>query len=483
MNKFIFIIFSVNFFIGANLHAEEIVTTNFSANVEEYDLYENSPRQAFSQPFIDIAKACTSAVVFIRAEGGEPEGSPPFDFFNDDFFNHFFGGPRIRPFQPQVSQGSGFLISEEGHIMTNLHVVKGAKNLTVKLQDETDRQFTATYVGGDSYTDIAILKIENSPGEKFSFLELGNSDALEVGEWVIAIGSPFSLEASISTGIISAKGRQGLQITDYEDFIQTDAAINPGNSGGPLIDLNKKVVGMNTAIFSQSGGNMGIGFAIPSNILINTKEQIIENGFITRGFLGVSMQPIDKDLAEAFETNTTQGALIVDVVEGSPAEKGGLRQGDIIMKINESLVKNPGQLRKEILLLSPGTKVNLTINRNGKIMKIKVTLGTFGTNNLVSSATISKQFGLTIDNLTQQNMQQYKLNQDDKGVVVIKVELGTPAERGGIKPGFLVMAVNHQRVSNVMEFNSALENVTSGDRVLLLIRQGPLMKFYTLKAE
>ena len=228
---------------------------------------------------------------------------------------------------------------------------------------------------------------------------------------------------------------------------------------------------------------MGIGFAIPSNILMNVKEQLVENGVVTRGFLGVSMQPIDSDLAEAFEMDTAQGALIVDVVEDSPAEKGGLQQGDIVMEINEITVKNPGQLRKEIVLLPPGTKVDLKINRNGETMKIKVTLGTFGTHTAMSSETSSKKLGVSVDNLTAENVQQYKFDPGDQGVVVTHVEPGTVAHYARIKPGFLVMAVNNQKITNVMEFNKALEHIRSGEKVLLLIRQGRFKQFYALKAE
>ena len=481
MHRFLSGIVLIICLFSTHIEGKETGASDSIAYGKRYPSYKNTPGKTFSQPFIEVAKGCTPAVVFIRAEGGMESGSN--QMFNDDFFNHFFGGPPRRPQQPQVSQGSGFIISKEGHIMTNLHVVRGAKKLTVTLQDGTNRQVSATYVGGDSHTDIAVIKIDDEYGNNFPFLELGDSDDLEVGEWVVAIGNPFSLEASVSAGIISAKGRQGLQITDYEDFIQTDAAINPGNSGGPLIDLDKKVVGMNTAIVSQSGGYMGIGFAIPSNILMNIKEQLVENGVVTRGFLGVSLQPIDSDLAEAFGTSTTQGALVVDVVEGSPAEEAGLKQGDIITKMNGMSVKGPGQLRNDVVLLPPGTKVNLTINRNGKTMNLPVTLGTFGANTLVSSTTASKHLGFSVDNLTNQNIQQYKFNQDDKGVVVVTVEANTPADRAGIKPGFLVMAVNHRKITTVTEFNEALQNVKPGERILLLVRQGQVMKFYTLKAQ
>lgn len=481
MRRFLSGIVFIVCLLATQVEGKEAGASDSIAYGKRYTGYKNTPGKTFSQPFIDVAKECTPSVVFIRAEGGMDSSSN--QMFNDDFFNHFFGGPPRRPQKPQINQGSGFIISKDGHIMTNLHVVRGAKKLTVTLQDGTNRQVSATYIGGDNHTDIAVIKIDDEYGNNYPFLELGDSDNLEVGEWVVAIGNPFSLEASVSAGIISAKGRQGLQITDYEDFIQTDAAINPGNSGGPLIDLDKKVVGMNTAIVSQSGGYMGIGFAIPSNILMNIKEQLVENGIVTRGFLGVSLQPIDSDLAEAFGTSTTQGALVVDVVEGSPAEKAGLKQGDIITKMNGMSVKGPGQLRNDVVLLPPGTKVTLTINRDGKTMSLPATLGTFGANTLVSSTTASQHLGFSVDNLTNQNIQQYKFNQEDKGVIVVTVEAGTPADRAGIKPGFLVIAVNHQKITTVTEFNESLQNVKSGERILLLVRQGQVMKFYTLKAQ
>ena len=472
-------------FVQTPIHAKEF--SSFDQEITYNTRYPNHGKEAgkaFSRPFIDVAKKCTPTVVFIRAEGGVDQGNDSHEMFNDEFFNRFFGGPpRGRQRQPQVSQGSGFIVSSDGYIMTNLHVVRGAKKITVHLQDGYSRQVDATFVGGDSHTDIAVIKINESFGKDFPYLELGNSDELEVGEWVVAIGNPFQLEASVSTGIISAKGRQNLQITDYEDFIQTDAAINPGNSGGPLLDLDGNVIGMNTAIVSQSGGNMGIGFAIPSNILQNIKHQLVENGTVTRGFLGVSLQPIDNDLAEAFGLDNTQGALVADIIEGSPAEKAGLKQGDIITKMNGNLVKNPNGLRNDIVLLPPETTVNLTINRNNKIMNLPVTLGTYGQNTFISSATPSKQLGFSVDNLTNENIRTFKLTPEDQGVVITEVQGDSPASQASLKPGFLVIAVNHQKVTNVKEFEQALKNTQKGDRILLLVRQGDMMRFYSLKSQ
>lgn len=453
-----------------------------SAKNHDHSKNEQSIGKSFSSPFIEVAKNCTPAVVFIRAEGSPETESQ--EMFNDDFFYRFFGGPskgKQRP--PQISQGSGFIVSSDGYIMTNIHVVRGAKKITVYLQDGQNRQVEATLVGGDRHTDIAVIKIEESYGKNFPHIQLANSDDVEVGEWVVAIGNPFQLEASVSTGIISAKGRQNLQITDYEDFIQTDAAINPGNSGGPLINLNKKVIGMNTAIVSQSGGNMGIGFAIPSNILINIQNQIVENGTVTRGFLGVSLQPIDQDLAKAFGLNSTQGALVVDIVKDSPAEKAGLKQGDIIIELNGNHVKGPSGLRNDIVLLPPETKVNLTVNRNGKKIRLGVTLGTFGQNTFVSSITSTKKLGFTVDNLTNENIRKYKLDPEDHGVVITEVETDSPASQAQLQPGYLVLAVNHKKVTNVKEFENALTSVSKGDHILLLVRQGQIMRFHSLKSQ
>ena len=344
------------------------------------------------------------------------------------------------------------------------------------------RELPATLIGGDSHTDIAVIKIDCKTSERFPYLDMADSDDVEVGEWVIAIGNPFQLESTVTAGIISAKGRQNLQITDYEDFIQTDAAINPGNSGGPLIDLDGNVIGMNTAIVSQSGGYMGIGFAIPSNILTNIQKQIINKGSVTRGFLGVSLQPIDADLAESFNLDQTQGALVVDVVAESPAEKAGIKQGDIILKLNGNAVKNPTALRNDIVLLAPNTKVTLQINRKGKILEIPVTLSTPGNNKMVSSATASHYLGISVDNLTSENIQKFHLSSQDEGVVIVDVEPSSSSVKAGLTPGSLILAVNHQKVKNVKEFNDALKGVKAGDRVLILVKQGEAIRFFSIRA-
>jgi len=445
-----------------------------------------------SQAFVEISKNAIPAVVFIKVENGQPEydprggGQDPFDFFSDEFFNRFFGGPNNRqrtPPPPQISQGSGFIVSTDGYIVTNYHIIRDAKNITVSLQNGMERELSASLVGADPQTDIAVVKIDETNGKQYSYLTFGNSDDVETGEWVLAIGNPFELEATVTHGIISAKGRQNLQITDYEDFIQTDAPINPGNSGGPLLNLNGEVIGINTAIVSKSGGNMGIGFAIPSNMAKNIKTQIIEKGTVTRGFLGVSLQPIDRDLAEAFNLNKTEGALVADVVTKSPADKAGIMQGDIILKLNENPVRSPTTLRNDVLLLKPGTLITLTINRKGEILNIPVTLESHSSQ-INSESEVSKQLGISVDNLNPDTIQKYRLSSEDSGVVIIDVQPGTIGAKAGLRPGMLIMGINHKKITNVKEFNEAFQSTSDSKRVLLLIRLGDgTMRFISLKTE
>lgn len=433
-----------------------------------------------SKMFTAVAKQCTPAVVFIRAEGSDEiadnERQQFSDPFTDEFFQRFFGSP-AKPSKkaPQTSQGSGFFVSLDGYVMTNAHVVSGASKITVSFDDR--KELEATLVGADSHTDIAVLKVE---GDNFPCLPLGDSDAIEVGEWVVAIGSPFQLQASLTVGVVSAKGRQDLQITDLEDFIQTDAAINPGNSGGPLINLEGEVIGINTAIVSRSGGYMGIGFAIPSNMAKNIMNQIIDKGSVTRGFLGVSLQPVDKDIADAFQLEKAEGALVSEVVKGSPADKAGIKQGDIIIEYNGLPIKALGAFRNEISLTSPGSTVKLKINRKGKMLTINVPLGMANDSLSVAGACMQK-LGIDVENLTPELRKQLGYSKGEEGVVITKVKPGSPAALAGIKPGFLVLAINHKKVSSIEEFDEAAKSPDNKQRVLLLIKHGALTRFYSIK--
>lgn len=435
--------------------------------------------QTISKVFTEVAKKATPAVVYIKAEGSSDEEMESLQQqespFNDDLFNRFFGGPFRKTPKQQISQGSGFFVTANGYILTNAHVVKGAKRLTITLHD--GREMAANLIGIDPSTDVAVIKTE---GSGFDFIDLGNSEEVEVGEWVVAIGSPFQLQATVTVGVISAKGRQNLRITDFEDFIQTDAAINPGNSGGPLVNLQGEVIGINTAIVSKSGGYMGIGFAIPSNMVKHIMKQIIDSGSVTRGYLGVALQPLDQDMADAFNLERPEGALVAEVVKNSPADKAGLRQGDIIVAYDKTPVKSIGTFRNEISMIKPGTKVVLKVNRSGKLLTIPVTLGTHGDE--VGASGSSKKLGMEVEPLTAEMANKLGYAPSEEGLIVTKIKPGSAAALAGIRPGFLILAINHEKVGTIEQFHQALQK-TQNNRILILAKQGSVTRFYSIKVE
>ena len=431
-----------------------------------------------SKAFSSVAKKAIPAVVFIKVEKTVEAGqavpfgnSDPFGFFNDR-----------QPRQPreyrQMGQGSGFIISEDGYILTNNHVVSDADVISVKLND--GRELKADRIGGDEKSDIAVIKID---AENLPTLPLGNSDSLQVGEWVIAIGNPFGLAETLTLGIVSAKGRNTVGINDYEDFIQTDAAINPGNSGGPLINLEGQAVGINSAIFSSSGGSVGIGFAIPIDMAKNIKDQLVRNGKVTRGQLGVMIGELTKDLADYFGINTSKGVLVSDVLKASPAEKAGLEAGDIILKINGREVEGIGQLRNTIAMVAPGTKVELLIYRNGKEKTVTVSIAELS--DTIAQAGVSElplKLGLTIEDLTEDSHRYYGL-QPDEGILVTSVDSDSRAFEAGIRPGTIIISVNQKKVGSTKEFGEALQESVETKKVLLLIKEQRYTRFVVLPLE
>ncbi len=446
-----------------------------------------------AKAFAVVVKEAMPAVVFVEVEktverGGAsspfPSQGDPFGFFNDPFFEHFFGPqmrPRRRPPQKfkEMGQGSGFIISKDGYILTNNHVVGDADVINVKLAD--GRKFKAKVVGTDPRSDIAVIKIN---GKNLPTLPLGNSDELDVGEWVIAIGNPFGLTQTVTVGVVSAKGRSRIGLSDYEDFIQTDAAINPGNSGGPLVNIHGEAVGINTAIFSRSGGYMGIGFAIPINMAKSIKTQLINKGKVVRGWLGVVIQDIDEDLAKSFNLKSAEGALVSEVSPDSPADKGGIRQGDVITALNGKKVENVDDLRNRIALTSPGTRVTLDILRNGKLKRLQVTIGEQPSGMTMSMAqhAILKKLGLTVQDLTKNLADQFGY-QEGQGVLVADVAPGSPAAQIGIRPGQLIEEVNRQRVHNMEEFQKAFAISKQTKRVLFRIRDGKFSRYVAMSIE
>ena len=438
-----------------------------------------------SKAFAAVAKKAGPAVVFVQVEKVVVKRGPafepfpfgsPFDFFGDEFFERFFGRRFPRKYR-QMGAGSGFIISKDGYIITNNHVVADADKVKVKLAD--GREFNAKIVGTDPASDVAVLKIE---AENLPVLPLGDSDKIEVGEWVLAIGNPFGLTQTVTVGVISAKGRSGVGITDYEDFIQTDAAINPGNSGGPLVNLRGEAIGMNTAIFTRSGGYMGIGFAIPINMVKIITEQLIKTGKVTRGWLGVVIQELNEDLAKSFGLEKPEGALVTEVAENSPAERAGLKPGDVIVEYNGKPVKNVAELRTMVALTPPGTKVKLVVVRKGKRKTLEVTIG----NQPQSLALLTgqdeflKKLGLEVQPLTPELAEQFGYGVKE-GVIITGVAPGSPAAMAGLRPGMLVEEVNHQKVRTLKDFARALVQSKKTGRVLFLVRDREFRRYVAIR--
>ncbi len=383
--------------------------------------------------------------------------------------------------QPQEGLGSGFVVSKDGYILTNAHVVEGADEITVRTNDERDLE--AKLVGSDPQTDLAVLKVEDG---KLDALELGDSDSLRVGQWVVAAGTPFGLSSSITSGIVSATGRSNLRIADYEDFIQTDAAINPGNSGGPLLDLEGKVVGINTAIFSRSGGYMGIGFAIPINMAKDVMNSLMADGKVTRGRLGAWIQDLNDDLAESFDYDSRNGVLIGDVDPDSPAGKAGLQSGDIVLEYDGEPVTKADDLRMRVAGTKPGEEVELEIWRDGKRRTVEVEIGELENETLAEdhpAAQLDQGVGMIARTLTPEISQQLGLEGDVKGAVVTEVEPFGPAADAGIRQGDVIVQVQNAPVRSVEDLRRELgkPDLEKGARVVVL--SGGSRRFAVLKAK
>ncbi len=434
-----------------------------------------------------ILRRVSNAVVHISVE--KPTASSGIDPFDDPFFRRFFPpGTLPENNEPRFQRGlgSGFIVDRKGYVVTNNHVVVGAGSVEVKLKD--GRQFKAKLVGADSATDLAVLKID---GPRLPSLKLGNSDALEVGETVMAIGSPFGLEQTITQGIVSAKGRTQLGQVDYEDFIQTDASINPGNSGGPLVNLHGEVVGVNTAIFSRSGGNLGVGFAIPINMVKQVMTALIADGKVSRGFLGVRIQDIDANLAKALKVEPRSGVLLSQVGAGSPAEKAGLRQGDIITHFDKKQIRTTGELRNRVAGWKPGSSVEVRVLRAGKQRYFKVKVGQLPTSLQSSNdSRPSRQrnrktgpqansLGFTVKEVTPSiaaSLGYEGLN----GVLVAKVSAGSIADKAGLREGALIRAVNNKGIRSIRQLERLLNSTVSGKPLLFLVHLGSQVHYLAL---
>lgn len=434
------------------------------------------------QAMAEVVAAVKPAVVNISSTKTVRMPGMQSPFFDDPFFRKFFGDEFV-PFQrprehKQSGLGSGVIVDKGGYILTNNHVIKDADEIKVKLSDK--REFKGKVIGTDPKTDLAVIKIDSN---HLPVIKLGESEKLKVGETVIAIGNPFGLNQTVTSGIISATGRANVGIADYEDFIQTDAAINPGNSGGALVNVKGELVGINTAIFSTSGGYQGIGFAIPSSMAKVVMDNLIKKGTVVRGWLGVSIQPVTPDLAKQFGIKDDKGALVGDVVEEGPAEKVGIQRGDVIIEFDGKEVTDPSSLRNSVAGTPPGKKVTLKIMRDGKMQEVDVTIAEL-------RAEMQKMRG-EYDNLLKGVMVQglspaLKKNLDIPkritGVVITDIEDGSPAA-GILMPNDVIIEVNKKRINSTKDYEAVVSRIKSSQNILLLVHRSGSSLYITLSEQ
>ena len=390
--------------------------------------------------------------------------------FDDPFFRRFFNMPRQQRERLHRSVGSGVIVdAERGYVMTNHHVVSGADKLVVTLADR--RSFDAEFLGSDEGTDIALLRIE---ADDLTSLAFGDSEMLEVGDFVLAIGNPFGIGQTVTSGIVSALGRTGLNVGGYEDFIQTDASINPGNSGGALVDLGGRLVGINSAIMSPAGGNVGIGFAVPTAMAREVMDQLIEYGEVRRGQLGIHIQDVTPSIAEALNLDAPIGALVSQVVPGSAAEEAGIQAGDVIVAIDARPVEDSTALRNMIGLMRLGTDMEITYIRDGEMRKMRAKTGRSSSQILAESEAVNKFKGAEFRDLDPSHPRYETV----EGVLVAEVEEGSPGERNGLQPGDIVTAVNRTKVRSVAEFSEVA--ASTGGAIALNILRGNTRLFLVI---
>ncbi len=428
-----------------------------------------------NETFIRVSKDAMASVVNISStrKKGEVSQDKSTPFFDDPLFRRFFGEEfehRFRKDQPRKQEqglGSGVIVSSDGYIITNNHVVEQAEELTVLLGDK--RKFSAKLIGTDPKTDLAVIKIDES---NLPTLQWGNSRNLQVGELVLAVGNPFGLNQTVTMGIISAIGRANMGIVDYEDFIQTDAAINPGNSGGALVNLRGELIGINTAIFSRTGGYMGIGFAIPSNMVKNVMNNLVDHGKVIRGWLGVSIQELNPELAEQFGSPDALGALVGDVVAGSPADNAEIQRGDIIRHYNGVKVKDPTHLRSLVAETSPGTSATVSVLRDSSSKELSVDIGELSKNlTAMRGSEREPQKNHVLSGIMVKPIPPDRVSKD-KGVFIDRVQPDSAADRAGLRRGDIIIEMNRNPIRDIKDFHRLTRDLDPQTPVLILLKRG-----------
>lgn len=435
-------------------------------------------KQPAPPDFVLLAEKLGPVVVNISTTQIIKEAPAPFEREDplSEFWRRFFG-EKFPPDFRQQGLGSGFIIESDGTILTNNHVIENAQKIIVRLPND-DRQFAGKVIGSDERTDLAVIKIDvkgNLP-----VAPLGDSDRLKVGEWIAAMGSPFGLQNTITAGIVSAKGRH-IGAGPYDDFIQTDASINPGNSGGPLINVKGEVVGINTAIFSRTGGNIGIGFAIPINLAKELLPELKTKGKVTRGWLGVSIQRVTPDIAEFLGMQEARGALVAEVAPGSPGERAGIRVGDIVVDYAGKTIKDSSDLPLLVARTHVGARVKLTVVRDKKEIPLTVTIAELKDETVaVPAPAREKDFGLTVQNLTPEIARTLGLKRA-QGVVITAVERGSPGDDAGLRHGDVVLEIDRKAIRNLSEYRQAIAGLRRGELSLFLVQRGEIATFVTLR--
>jgi serine protease Do len=435
--------------------------------------------------FTDLAEKQGAAVVNISTTQiirndlnipNVPEGDPFYDFFR-----RF--APQMPREQESQSLGSGFIISADGFIMTNAHVVDHADKITVRLTDK--REFSAKVIGADKRTDVALLKIDATGLPK---VNVGDPNKLKVGEWVVAIGSPFGFDSSVTAGIVSAKGRS-LPQDNYVPFIQTDVAINPGNSGGPLFNMNEEVVGINSQIYTRSGGSMGLSFAIPIDVAMQVSEQLRTSGKVTRGRIGVTIQELTRELAESFGLSKPNGALISSVEKNAPADKAGIEVSDVILKFDGKAVNSSSDLPRMVAAIKPGSKVVVELWRKGEAKKVTVEVGELPEDGMLARASKKKQdddvgetvsrLGISVSELSKEQQQELQIN----GGLLVEDVKGSAARSAGLHQGDVLLAIGNVQIRSLAQFNEFIKHVPRGKNVALLVRRDDSASYVAIKLD